>query len=115
MNSIPPLYKATAAAAPAKAAAPAAKASAIPPHVSTLQNSSTASTQSVAAAPANKPVVTAEGVMQRLKYFETLAGQYEHYILTLQASLHRTGTAVPAAYFAALTGEGGSYMPKVSS
>lgn len=100
MNAIPPLYKPAAPAAPSS--------SAIPPHVSTLQSAPTETE------PANKPIVTAEGVMQRLRYFETLAGQYEHYILTLQAALKRTGHAVPTAYFAALTEPGGSYVPKVS-
>ena len=112
MNPIPPLYKTT-LAGDLKPAAPAPNASAIPPHVSTMQHASV-DQNAVGSAGANKPIVTAEGVMQRLKYFETLAGQYEHYILTLQAALHRTGTAVPAAYFAGLTGEGGSYTPKVS-
>ncbi|HSV90893.1 MAG TPA: hypothetical protein VLH80_07320 [Nitrospiraceae bacterium] len=70
--------------------------------------------------PAGKPALvatapTAEGVMQRLRYFENLAGQYEHYIKTLQAALARTGQAVPVGYFAPLTGEAGSYTPKVSA
>ena len=105
MNPIPPPYKSGPTAPPA---AVAKAKTPIPPHVSTVQNQAT-----TAAAPANKPVVTAEGVMQRLKYFETLAGQYEHYIMTLKATLSRTGTAVPTAYFASLTGEAGSYVPKV--
>jgi hypothetical protein len=102
MNPIPPLYKPGTAAAPAASTTKAA----IPPHVSTAQNAAAS-----AAAPANKPVVTTEGVMQRLKYFENLAGQYEHYIGTLKAALGRTGHAVPTAYFASLTGEAGSYVP----
>lgn len=101
MNAIPPLYK-------SDPDPKLAGASSVPPHVSIGQTASTASESK------NEPVVTAEGVMQRLRYFETLAAQYEHYILTLQAALTRTGHAVPTAYFAALTGAGGSYVPKVS-
>lgn len=59
--------------------------------------------------------ISGEGVMQRLRYFENLAEQYEHYIQVLQATIKRQGAAVPTAYFAPLNGDAGSYRPKASS
>lgn len=58
------------------------------------------------------PAMTGEALMQRLRYFENLAVQHEGYIETLKATITRQGGAVPVAYFAPLTGAGGSHTPK---
>lgn len=122
MNSkLPPAYKAPAAAATSSAApstAPAVVKKPLPPAASAANKPATTSQKAVVA-PAPKtaaaPVITTETLMQRGRYFETLATQYEKYIEQLQATIKRQGGAVPTAYFAPLKGAAGSYTPKVAA
>lgn len=58
------------------------------------------------------PVLTGEALLQRLRYFENLVEQKDQYIQQLRASITRQGGAVPTAYFAPLSGPGGTYTPK---
>lgn len=58
------------------------------------------------------PVITIETVFQRLRYFENLAVLHERYIDELKAKITSLGAAVPNAYFAPLSGPGGSHTPK---
>ena len=103
-----PAAKATTAAAAGTTKAPAPKSGGrIPPAFKSAKNATTAA----AGAPATT-ALSAEGVAQRLHYFETLATQHENYIAQLKALLTRSGVAVPVAYFAPLTGAGGTFTPK---
>lgn len=117
MKPIPPPYTPPVTAS---APAPAAKKPIPPPYkapVSTVQPA----TPPVAPKPkpptvtpvgVQAPAMTGEALMQRLRYFENLAVQHEGYIETLKAAITRQGGAVPVAYFAPLTGAGGSHTPK---
>ena len=99
MNSkIPPLFRGTTDAKP----------SAIAQNLEQADGTTAPDTASSAPAPA----LTVEGFHQRLRYFENLAEQHEAYIEVLKATIQRQGGAVPSAYFAPLTGAGGSHNPK---
>ena len=64
-------------------------------------------------APASSaPALSGESLLQRLRYFENLVEQKDQYIDHLKALVARQGAAVPSAYFAPLTGPGGTYNPK---
>lgn len=120
MKPIPPPYRPPASAPAASAApAPASKPKPPPykPPVSTVQPvtptvAPKAKPPTVTPAGVAPPAITSEGLMQRLRYFENLAVQHEGYIEALKATITRVGAAVPVAYFAPLTGEGGSHTPK---
>jgi len=101
---IPPLYKSTQSAGEAS-----------PKPSDTAQKPDEAPGKNAAGpAPSAPAPMTAEGLMQRLRYFENLAVQHEAYIKTLRAAITRQGGAVPVAYFAPLKGPGGDYTSSVS-
>lgn len=95
---IPPLYRGTSDAKPSATAQ------------NLQQAAGTTATDTAASSPA--PGLTVEGFHRRLRYFENLAEQHEAYIEVLKATIQRQGGAVPSAYFAPLTGAGGSHQPK---
>lgn len=103
---IPPLAgtgKPPVAAAPVSAAPPVGKTT----------GPITGATSTAAPVKPAAPVITTENIMQRLRYFENLAGQYEKHIAVLNQAITRAGHAVPVGYFAPLTGAAGDYRPKV--
>lgn len=106
MNAkIPPLFKRDASSSSAATTKPSATAQ--KPAADAGKNA----TGPASSAPA---LMTGEGVMQRLRYFENLAVQHEAYIKTLRAAITRQGGAVPVAYFAPLKGAGGDYSSSAS-
>lgn len=106
---IPPLASAAAPAA-AKSAAPAPV---VPVAVKTTSPIPPPAQKAPAAvAKAALPVISTETIFQRLRYFENLAVLHERYIDELKAKITSLGAAVPSAYFAPLSGPGGSHTPK---
>lgn len=103
-----PTSKAPAPSATAKAPAP--KAGRIPPAYRSPSRAQTA--QAAASASSATAPLTIDGITKRLQYFEELARQHQAYIGQLKAVLTRSGIAAPVAYFAPLTGAGGSFTPQ---